>query len=420
MIIIDGKKYGGPCSCGRNHEMVTKLAVIQNGCLGSFDTYMEEAGLLGKRCAVYDSNTYNAKGLRRPPALQEIILPPENLHADERATALLLEQLEPDVDVLIAVGSGTIHDIVRYCASEQGISFVSCPTAASVDGFCSTVSAMTWKGFKKTIPGVAPVIVLADTQVLCQAPLYLALSGVGDIIGKYTALLDWNISHLLTGEKVCRKIEGMTRQAAEAVHSSCRQAVKREPEAVEKLTYALLLSGLAMQMMGNSRPASGSEHHISHFIEMEPAGVPVHSDSLHGEKVGVGAVLAAQEYHRLAQIVDIRPYIHPYKPGTEELFTQIFGPSLAPSIIEENKNNCMDGITPEKLAECWPDIRKLIASLPTVLELEELYREIGAKRTLNDIGVDEALLPKLLDYSPFVRNRLTFMRVRQMINGGVL
>lgn len=415
-MIIDSKKHSGPCQCGRNHEMATRLVVIESGCMERFDAFMAQTGISGKRAAVYDENTYAAEGLHRPAVQQEIILPPENLHADERATAMLLEQLAPDIQVLIAVGSGTIHDTVRYCAAQRGIVSVSCPTAASVDGFCSTVCAMTWQGFKKTLPGIAPVLVLADTDVIRRAPLRLSLAGVGDIIGKYTALLDWQVGHLLTGEHVCPVIEDMTEQAVRAVHSSCRRVAQRDADAIEQLTYGLLLSGLGMQMMGNSRPASASEHHISHLIEMEPVGLGVRSDALHGEKVGVGTALVAGAYHQLAEIKDIRPFVHAYIPGSEALFEEIFGDRLAPSVVAENSENCMGSVTPERLVECWPAIRALIAALPTRATLEALYREIGAKATLRDIGVDESATAALLDYSPYVRNRLTLMRVRQMIN----
>ena len=136
---------------------------------------------------------------------------------------------------------------------------------------------MTWGGYKKTLPGVAPDIVLADVSVIKEAPLYLALSGVGDILGKYTALADWKIAHALTGEFFCPTIEGMTRDAVKAVYECCEKVGERDSHAMEQLTYALLLSGLAMQLMGNSRPASGAEHHISHLIEMEPETLGVHS-----------------------------------------------------------------------------------------------------------------------------------------------
>ena len=414
-MIIDSKQYNGPCSCGRSHQMATRLAVIEPGCLADFDRYLSEAGLTGKRAAIYDENTYQAKNLRRPTASQEIVLSPENLHANETATAEVLSRLDPDVEVLVAVGSGTIHDITRYCANDRGLPFVACPTAASVDGFCSTVSAMTWGGFKKTLPGVAPILVLADIDVIKEAPLALALSGVGDVLGKYTALADWKIAHALTGEFLCPEIEALTRKAVEEVYACCRQIGSKDPAAFQRLTCGLLLSGLAMQMMGNSRPASGAEHHISHIIEMEPESLEVHSSALHGEKVGVGTALASGVYHDLAKLESIAPFVKEYPPVTEAIIREAYGDRLYDSIAQENQNDCMGNVTPALLAEHWGEIREIIAQIPTRDELEALYREIGAKTTLEDIQVDPALLPKLLDYSPLVRNRMTLMRIRRMI-----
>ena len=332
-MILDSRKLNGPCACGRNHVMNTRAAVIEEGCLEKFETYLEEYGITGKRAAVYDENTYHAKNLVRPKAEQEIVLNPENLHANELATGAVLEKLDPDVKLLIAVGSGTIHDTTRYCANKLGIPFIACPTAASVDGFCSTVSAMTWGGYKKTLPGVAPDIVLADVSVIKEAPLYLALSGVGDILGKYTALADWKIAHALTGEFFCPTIEGMTRDAVKAVYECCEKVGERDSHAMEQLTYALLLSGLAMQLMGNSRPASGAEHHISHLIEMEPEALGVHSHALHGEKVGVGTALVSGVYHELAAISDLSPYVKPYAFYPTDYLYRFSGERLAPAVL---------------------------------------------------------------------------------------
>ena len=91
---------------------------------------------------------------------------------------------------MIAVGSGTIHDITRYHAYERKIPFFSVPTAASVDGYVSTVAAMTWHGFKKSFTAVSPVVVIADTDIFSKAPMRLTASGVADLLGKYTALAD--------------------------------------------------------------------------------------------------------------------------------------------------------------------------------------------------------------------------------------
>ena len=134
---------------------------------------------------------------------------------------------------------------------------------------------MTWYGFKKTLPAVAPEIVLADTEIIKNAPMELVRSGVGDIMAKYTALADWKMAHVLTNELLCEKIYSIMQDAADTVMQSVPGIARGEESAYADVTYALIMSGIAMQMMGNSRPASGAEHHISHMIEMEPEAFPV-------------------------------------------------------------------------------------------------------------------------------------------------
>lgn len=415
-MIIDGKTLNGHCSCGRVHEMSTKAAIIEEGCLKKFDSFLNEYGLRGKRAALYDAHTYEAVGRSKPKADCEIVLNPENLHANEKAVEEVLNSLEADTQIIAAVGSGTIHDIARYCAKEKNLRFVSCPTAASVDGFCSTVCAMTWHGYKKTMSGVAPELVIADTAILRDAPLDLTLAGIGDIIGKYTALADWKIAHVLADEFFCPVIERMTRKALTTVHKNCKKMAERDPDAIEQLAYALILSGLAMQLMGNSRPASGSEHHISHLIEMAPRALPVRFTALHGEKVGVGTMLVSGIYHRLAYTEDISSFVKPYAfPRVSEL-EEFYGKDLVPSVLEENKNNCMAKVDENALIRAWPAIRRIIAEIPSQNELLRLYETIHAKKSLGEIGVPDDGLPLLAEFSPTVRNRMTLMRIKRMLD----
>lgn len=142
-MIIDSKKYSGTCTCGKDHSMTTEFCIIEPGCMKNIGTYIEKYGIAGSCAAIYDENTYSAFGGLRPVVGCEVVLPPENLHADNHAVAETLKKLPPDSDYLIALGSGTVHDITRYCAYKMGIPFVSCPSAASVDGFCSSVEDLS-------------------------------------------------------------------------------------------------------------------------------------------------------------------------------------------------------------------------------------------------------------------------------------
>ena len=413
-MIIDSQKYNGKCSCGHNHKMTTDFCIIESGCLTNVDEYITNYGLKGISVAIYDENTYRATNRLHPKVDKEIILPPEGLHADNHGVMLAMEQLPESCDYLIAIGSGTIHDITRYCAYKKGIPFVSCPTAASVDGFCSSVAAMTWDGFKKTFEAVAPKIVVADLNIISKAPMFLTNSGFGDMIGKFIALADWKIAHTLTNEYFCPTIYDMTMDATKAVTESAKAIKDDDITAYEKLTYGLLMSGLAMQMLGNSRCASGAEHHISHLIEMQPEGLGVKSDALHGEKVGVGTLLACREYHELkGNSLKWKDY----PEISSNYIGNMFGDNLGLSIIKENANDCAIDITAKLIVKKWDEIRDIIDTIPTYKELIAKYEMLGAKSSLCDIDVPEEKSNLLLDYSPLVRNRLTLMRLRRAIVG---
>ncbi len=409
-MIIDSLKYSGDCACGRTHKMETVFSVVEGGCLKNIYAYLQQYGLTGCTAAIYDENTYKATADRHPKVDFEIILPFGNLHANEHGVDLLLQQLPGQAQVLLAIGSGTVHDIVRYCAYLKGLDFVSCPTAASVDGFCSSVAAMTWHGCKKTLTAVAPKIVVADLDIIKNAPIRLARSGFGDMVGKYIALTDWKIANILTGEFYCERIAKLTLEATEAVLQSARGITSGDEGAYEKLMGGLLLSGLAMQMMGNSRPASGAEHHISHIIEMEPEGLGVHSDALHGEKVGVGTLLALAEYRRLANLKHLS--FTDYFLYTQEEIRAVFG-KTSNEILGENAADAAAGLTGTQIAQCWQEICKELHELPTEKELEKVYRTMGIKASLPDIHVPAEAEKELLRCAPMVRNRLTLMRLRK-------
>ena len=410
-MILDAKTAFSTLADELHTSLTTEKLVIEPGCLSGLDALCAQAGLSGPAAAVYDENTYRATEGRHPNAAWEVVLPPEGLHADEHGVALLEQRLRSGAAYLIAVGSGTVHDLTRYCAHQRGIPFVSCPTAASVDGFCSSVAAMTMHGAKKTIPATAPKLVAADPDIIAVAPAYLAASGFGDMMGKYIALSDWEVSGILTGELYCRPVAGLMREALELTAAAAEGIGCHEPAAVEELTRGLLLSGVAMQLMGNSRPASGAEHHISHMIEMKFEGPGLISPALHGEKVGVGTVLASREYHRLAACEN--PVWHDYAPyGAEEL-RAVYGSELAEELLRENRDDTASQLSPQRLLENWDTVREVISRIPEPEKLRELYGQVHAMTELEELGVPQSALPAILDYSPAVRNRLTLMRLRR-------
>ena len=402
------------CSCGKMHTCDIKKLVIQRGALAELGNVIKSVGNFSDVVMVCDENTYAAAGKKAEELCgfsATVILPPEDLHANEHGVELCEKALPNKVDLLVAVGSGTVHDITRYTAYMRGIKFISVPTAASVDGFVSNVAAMTLRGAKKTIPAGMPIAMVADVDIIAASPMRLTASGVGDMIAKYTALIDWRIAHLLAGEYICEEIISLVEEALVKVKESAPGLSSREPEAYATLIYGLVLSGIAMQFAGISRPASGAEHHISHFIEMT---VPFDKCSaLHGEKVGVGERTIVEYYHKLASMTDaeIRAIFTDRVKITEELIQRFFG-DLTPEIIKENENSCSENISTEAILVNFNEIRALIKKyLPTLAEIDTVYDEVNACKTFADIGLPEEFKATVLTAAPLIRNRLTLLRM---------
>lgn len=199
----------------------------------------------------------------------------------------------------MAVGSGTINDISRFVSYKLKIPYIIVGTAPSMDGYASTVSPLIINGFKKTYEAVYPLAILADKEVLAAAPREMLCAGFGDILGKLTALSDWQLSREKNQEYYCDNCVKMVRSAIRKCVDNAEGINNREPKAIGYLMEALILSGVVMGMVGNSRPASGSEHHLSHYWEMDAIAKNA-EHPLHGNSVGVGTVIISKIYKMVA------------------------------------------------------------------------------------------------------------------------
>ena len=426
-MIVQTEIFNGPCSCGRDHKIEVKDIILGEHAAEKLLDALRNGELSGYQhpLIICDQNTRDAAMDRLKEIWQlceEIVLPAQDLHADNHGVDVLYLMMENTYaerstkpDLLLAVGAGTIHDLTRYAAHEKNIPFVSVPTAASVDGFVSTVAAMTWNGMKKTLPAVAPIYVYADTGIFSKAPYRLTASGVSDLMGKYIALTDWRIAHEVTGEYICDRVCRMEMEALETV-CQCLDGLKAGTTgAYENLMYALLLSGLAMQMIGNSRPASCAEHHVSHFWEMEV--INSHVDALHGEKVSIGLVLNLALYKKIARSIHKGTCrVRPYMGLEDEAIRAAFGAKgLYEATIQENTPDPMLDVDPARLEQCLLKIAQIIDELPGVDEILGLLKQGGCVFDVGQVGLTEDMIPLTMQLSPYVRNRLSFNRIRKML-----
>jgi len=353
------------------------------------DTIVVEAGALKKLVPyvlqryqhvmlVVDEHTYKVAGKKleselnlEARSLHTVFISPnaiEDVVADEQSIvelALAAKQFQPDV--LIAVGSGTLHDITRMAGFILNLPFISVPTAPSVDGFNSKGAPVILRGEKKTIVSIGPVAVFADLDILRKAPRELIAAGFGDIVGKFTSLFDWKFGQLTNQEPYMEQAYLITKHALDKCVKAADLIELGDQEGIAYLISGLIESGIAMLIFGKSHPASGAEHHLSHYWEMDFIKQG-RKQLLHGAKVGVACTIIAELYHRLAE---------------EE-----FG--LQPDVRESVRVN-------------WEEIKQHIAEIPSAAELRAMIAKVGGPTSIEELGVPSELAETALKYAHLVR-----------------
>jgi len=365
-------------------NVIIPKVVIEKGALQQITSYVKKRNF-SKLVLVVDENTKSVAGhaleslLENEENLVTIVELKPNQHgqviANEETLVQLLVEMPNDTHAILAIGSGTIHDVVRFVSYKMNIPFISVPTAASVDGFTSKGAPLIFRGFKETIQTASPLAVFVDIDVLKTAPQKMTAAGFGDMIGKYTSLLDWKISHLIAHEPYNKLAATITKKSLEACVKYVQQIAANEDDGLKILMQSLIESGLVMLVLDFSRPASGSEHHLSHYWEMELLKND-EKQLLHGAKVGVA----------LAIIID--------------LYKQF----VANFEIDHMSSNYM---YIEHVREHWPNIKEMINELPNGNEVRSLLQEVGGPATSKELNIPDQLVRDSLNEAYHLRDRCT-------------
>lgn len=381
---------------------------------------------------VADAHTWRALGERVHRALrgqgyavQPVILQPsetgEVLPDEEQIAHLLWQADSPEEErpVYLAVGSGTITDLTRFVSHRTGCPFLSLPTAASVDAYASRNAPLILRRLKQTADCHTALAILADLPTLAQAPHRLTASGYGDLLGKYTCLADWELAGLLWDEPYRADIAADNRALLPDLAESADAIGRDDPAAIESLFRGLLVSGHAMVRMGNSRPASGAEHHLAHFWEsqhLRQGRAPL----LHGASVGVGAVLMAEAYARLRRLspADVRAALEaapiPTAAQQRAEIEAFYGPVADQvyadhaSFLEAERWRMLR----DRLATRWGDVLDVMAQVPQPDWLADRLRRAGAPANPAELGLSPEEVRAGLRGAHYIRDRFTVRKLQ--------
>ena len=366
------------CSCGREHFCPISDIVIRSGAL---DTLPDITAGYHKVFLVADTNTYRACGERVYDLLKEkcagrLIYECEGaLVPDEAAIRTLDERLPENTDLILGIGSGVINDLCKYTAWKRELDCGIVATAPSMDGFASSGAAMIIDGMKVTYTARPPKYIIADIDIVKNAPMDMIRSGYGDIIGKYSSLNDWKLSHLVCGEYLCPEIYDLVLRTTDDIRDSAAGIAAREDQAIEKLTKALVLIGITLSLVETTRPGSGSEHHLSHFFEI--VGLVRHQKHFpHGTDVAYNTILTAGMREQICRMEEPHFCEEPAEErdgAWERIYSSIAGEVRE---LQREAGSYARDLTPV-YREKWQEIREILSECPSAAECDAMMSAVG-------------------------------------------
>lgn len=370
-----------PCACGKVHRCAIAHIVVESGAMDKLHQFVQPYGHI---LLVADTKTYAVCGERVKSQLgghleTVLVLRRDGLLVpDERAIGEVNASMTPQTDLIVGVGSGVIQDLCKYVSFQRGLPYQIVATAPSMDGYASIGAAMILGNQKVTISAHVPQVILGDVDILKDAPMDMIRSGYGDILGKYSCLNDWKLSHLINGEYFCQFVYDLMMDMVKKTRPLGNRLQQREPEAIKILMEALCGAGAAMAMVGNSRPASGSEHHLSHFFEI--TGIVFRQPYLmHGTDVAFSAVYTQRLREKLIRL----PHLPPKRAFDRESWTasirRVYG-SAAEGVIElQDRLGWYRQDRYPIYREKWAQIRDLLSDAPSSEELLGCVRSVGLR-----------------------------------------
>lgn len=325
-----------------------------------------------------------------------------------------------DFSAAIALGAGTVNDVVKMATHNLGMAMAVVGTAPSMNGYNSAIAAVLSDGVKTTQTCQAPRVVIADLQVMAQAPYRMIASGLGDLLSKPVSNSDWRLSARLLGTHHSPEAMEIIEHGARALDGVAERLPARDIQAVGGLVDSLILSGIAMSVAGSSSPASGGEHLISHYIDMTAYAFDQAHD-LHGCQVGVGTLTTALFYENLRALdpnsIDIAARVAalPSWEDYEQELRARFGP-LFDAVVKHARRGypTADALAARltQLVEEWDIIQEEVAqTLRTRQSLEDELRRAHAPVRYRELGVDRERARRAIVHSKDIRNRYTILHL---------
>lgn len=416
------------CDCPCEHHMPAQDIYVGKNLVERIPDYISQRNMGGHCVLVADNNTYEIAGRAVERTLKaagiEVILcvirRDGEMMPDETAVGEVLLSIRPETTFLISIGSGSITDITRVNSMRTGLPFVCVGTAPSMDGYTSVVAPLLLRSVKIHRAGVCPVIIVCDLDVLATAPLSMIACGVGDVLGKYIAKADWIIGSIINDEPYCPTCGEIVMGAVGKLVENVQAIRNKTEEGMRILIEALLLAGVTIMVIGNTRAVASIEHNIAQFWEMKQLQLG-NEPPQHGSSVGVATRLVWPLFKRFRDEDLTRldlDSIRARRIGRDERarwMIHSYGEEGGAAIMRENPDDFLSWEEQERRIRraqtSFAQIQEVIDDLPPVETIEAVMRTLDAHMTPAEEGVDAGLLGLSMRCGKDYRTRYTLFKL---------
>lgn len=410
----------GECECGKVHTLPETVIESGKGVVSTLINHIDSFGAVHPYI-ISDINTEKAAGEKVKEMIAEsgktftaCLFNCEKPVPDEKSVGYAVMNCQPDCDIIISIGSGVLNDIGKILANITGKPYILVATAPSMDGFASMSSSMELDNLKISMPSKAADVVIGDTDILRTAPDILLKAGLGDMLAKYISICEWKYSQFITGEYYCEKVASLVRKALKICTDNAEALMQRDENAVKAVFEGLVLSGMAMNIAGCSRPASGTEHYFSHIWDMRSLSFGS-AVSYHGINCAVGTRESYYLYRKLVNTVPDKEKALAYAKDFDldawnEKLRGFIGPGSEPMIKAEKTDGKYNPVNHAKRLENiinnWDLIISVIREeLPDEECFNRIYSSAKIPACPEEIGLDKSVIPMTFLCTKDVRNK---------------
>jgi glycerol-1-phosphate dehydrogenase [NAD(P)+] len=375
---INNLLSGVDCSCGKKHSCDIKYVYIEKNAILRLK---DICAPFNKILLVADQNTFGVAGDKTVEVLgdklfDKVVFSGEKILIPNEESIEKVENSLCDADLIVGIGSGVIQDLCKYVSFDKKVPYLIVATAPSMDGYASVGAALILEEMKVTLNARVPYAILAEDDVICTAPVEMLQSGYGDIVGKYSCLNDWKLAHLLRNEYFCDFVYNFVMSTVKNTEATAKAVLAREPAAIRNLMEGLVSVGIMMSYVGNSRPASGSEHHLSHFFEI--TGLLNHTPYyLHGIDVLYSAAVTAQLRQKLRTLKCPLVAKLPSEATRQNEIKRIYTTAADGIISLQNKVGFYDDLNVQAFDERWEEICCVLSEAPSYETMLTYLKAIG-------------------------------------------